>query len=224
MPSSEPFPCPPGSPVVIGLTGGIGSGKSTASRLFQALDVPVIDADEISRKLVVPGAPSTRWIADTFGQEILDPNGALRRAELRQRVFADPRKRKQLEAYLHPLIRTEMQQQIQHHTTAPYVILAVPLLLETDFHELVDRVLVIDVPEALQVTRVMQRDEQSKQQVEQILATQLDRTTRLSQSDDILDNQGSHAALREQVGQLHRQYLELAQSQQPLPVPPSGSE
>ncbi len=193
----------------IGLTGGIGSGKSAAAREFAALGVPVIDTDRIARELVTPGSPLLDRIAEHFGPDILTAAGALDRAALRRHVFADPAARQRLEAILHPPILAEMQRRAEAET-APYVILVIPLLAETGAAGLVDRVLVVDVPEDLQRQRVAARDNLTDAEIDAILAAQCKRDARLKIADDIIDNSGELAALRARVHELHEKYLTLA--------------
>jgi dephospho-CoA kinase len=193
----------------IGLTGGIGSGKSTACQYFSELGVPIIDADAIARELTQAGQPVLSRIAEVFGPDILNPNGELDRPYLRQRVFANAELRRQLESILHPLIKQVIQARIAQ-LTAPYVILAVPLLIESQWTDLVDRVLVIDSPMELQIQRSTQRDTSSESQIRAIIKSQTDRNTRCAAADDIIVNDSDLAKLHEQVTQLHQQYLELA--------------
>jgi dephospho-CoA kinase len=195
--------------LVIGLTGGIGSGKSTVAKMFADLGVPVIDMDTIARELVAPGQPALQKIVETFGHEVLDESGQLDRRVLRQRIFNDPAQRKLLEAILHPLIRAEVQRRIRQ-CRAPYCIVVIPLLLESDQRDLVDRVLVTDVPEAVQIERTTRRDQISEQEVRKILASQVDRQTRLAAADEVIDTNVDFGSLRKKVGQLHRNYLQLA--------------
>ncbi len=203
--------------LTIGLTGGIGSGKTAASRHFETLGVAVIDADVVAREVVEPGMPALRVIADRFGDSILTVDGALDRAALRQIVFADPAQRQWLESLLHPLIRQRIQDQLAA-ANGPYVILVSPLLLETDQRKLVNRVLLIDVPEALQIQRTMQRDSNSQQQVEAIVATQSARAFKQAQADDIIVNDHDLSHLHAQVEAQHQRYLKLAaESHEQLP-------
>src|SRR5690606_26645598 len=154
---------------VIGLTGGIGSGKSTVARMFGALGVHWVDADDVARQVVEPGTQALNAIADHFGEDILQDNGELDRAALRQKVFEDPEQRNWLEALLHPIIREELIRQLSPEDySLPCVILVSPLLLETDQHQLVERVVVVDVPEETQIDRTMERDGNSREQVERI--------------------------------------------------------
>ncbi len=195
--------------LIIGLTGGIGSGKSTVAELFGRLGVPVIDADQAARDVVAPGEPALETVIGRFGSEMLNPDGTLNRARLRERIFADTAARQELEALLHPLIRSRMQAQLDALDT-PYAILSIPLLIESDRADTVDRVLVVDVPERQQIERVCRRDGISHTQARAILAVQISRDTRLAAADDIIDNSGSPAALEKQVQTLHLKYLALA--------------
>ena len=190
----------------IGLTGGIGSGKSAASARFAALGAEVIDTDRLSRELVEPGQPALREIIAAFGEGMLDTQGRLDRGLLRERVFGDAAARKRLEEILHPRIRDAMLARAED-STAPYVVFVIPLLFEAGQRALVDRVLVIDVPEPLQRARVAARDGFDDAQIAQILAAQVDRTTRLSGADDVICNDGSIAELHAAVDRLHHQYL-----------------
>ena len=178
--------------LVVGLTGGIGSGKSTAAAYFQQLGVPVIDADQIAHDLVTPGQPALTQIADQFGQHILTEDGQLDRAKLRECVFADPQQRHRLESLLHPLIREEIRRRIARLQT-PYVIVAIPLLVETQQFDLVDRVLVIDTEQQLQIERVRQRDHLDSEAIMAILQAQASREQRLARADDIIVNNGDKA-------------------------------
>lgn len=174
---------------IIGLTGGIGSGKSTVARMFGALGVHWVDADDVARQVVEPGTQALNAIADHFGENILHDNGGLDRAALRQKVFEDPEQRRWLEGLLHPLIREELIRQLSPEDySLPYVMLVSPLLLETDQHELVERVVVVDVPEETQVERTMERDGNSREQVERILAAQMPRAARRERADAIINN------------------------------------
>ncbi len=200
----------------VGLTGGIGSGKSTVAALFAAKGVPVIDTDEIARDVVRVGTPAYAAIINAFGNTTLDASGAIDRARLRERVFGDSGARRQLEAILHPRIRAEAEAQLARFS-APYCILAVPLLIETDFHELVDRILVVDADEAVQITRTIARSGLSRGAVEAILAAQTNRATRREQADDVIVNSGDVSMLAPQVDALHERYLALALSR-PAPL------
>ncbi|MFP5505481.1 MAG: dephospho-CoA kinase [Gammaproteobacteria bacterium] len=193
----------------IGLTGGIGSGKTTVANLFAARGVPVIDTDVVARELVEPGQPALAEIAARFGADLLDANGRLDRARLRERVFADTGKRQELEAILHPRIQTAMEHRAAQ-TDAPYVLLVIPLLFEAGWQDRVDRVLLVDVPENLQRARVAARDRLEPAQIDAILAAQAGREQRRAGADDIIDNSGDAAALEPQVDVLHQRYMGLA--------------
>lgn len=192
--------------LVIGLTGGIGCGKSTVSELFRNLGTPVIDADDIAHKIVEPGQPALQALRDTFGDAIFAADGRLDRAELRQRVFSDLAKKQQLEAILHPLVYAEIDhavQQLKH----PYCIVCIPLLLETRMESKVDRILVIDCPVETQIERVQKRDGMSSEMVHRIIANQVSRATRLAHADDIIENTISAEQLADQVKKFHNSYL-----------------
>ncbi len=195
-------------PLRIGLTGGIGSGKSTAARLFSELGIPVIDTDIIARELVEPDQPALQQIVTHFGSELLQADGSLDRARLRMLIFSNPQARHDLERILHPLIRAEMRERLRK-TAAPYCILEIPLLLESGWREEVDRVLVVDTPPALQRERIQSRGQLTEKEAEQIIAAQVDREQRLAAADDLLFNEGDLHELREQVKQLHTRYLEM---------------
>lgn len=195
----------------IGLTGGIASGKSTAAQRFVELGVPVIDADEVSRAVVAPGQPGLAPVLARFGGTVLSPNGLLDRRALRDLVFSDPAARRDLEAILHPLIGAEMARRAAV-ANGPYVVLAIPLLVEGGKRESVDRVLVVDVEELVQLQRLMARDKSSELQARAILAAQASRTARLNAADDVLVNSGSVSDLRQSVERLHERYLSLAEN------------
>ena len=196
--------------LVIGLTGGIGSGKSTVTKCFASLGVPVIDADKITRELVKPGKAALKEIEAHFGQDIIQTDGLLNRDWLRARIFENPNERKILEGILHPRAK-KYAKKIISKLKSPYCIFCVPLLLESGWDDMVQRILVIDVPRDLQIKRTMKRDGISKSQVETIINTQIDRDSRLAAADDLLTNMGSKASLLKQVNDLHKQYLELAE-------------
>jgi dephospho-CoA kinase len=193
----------------IGLTGGIASGKSTAAARFVELGVPLIDADEVARAVVAPGEVGYGEVLERFGRSILAADGALDRRALRDRVFADPSERRDLEAILHPLIRVEMQRR-ESLASGPYVVIAIPLLVEGGSRDRLDRILVVDADEAVQLQRLMRRDGGTLQQARAILAAQASRASRLSAADDVLANCGSVADLRHEVDLLHERYLSLA--------------
>jgi dephospho-CoA kinase len=193
----------------VGLTGGIASGKSLVANMFVKLGAELLDADQIGREVVAPGEPALSAIRDAFGAEVLNPRGELDRAALRKVVFADPEKRRTLDALLHPLIRARLLARLGE-VRRPYAIVAVPLLVETDFAALVDRVAVVDCPESLQLERLMRRDGIPRAEAVAMIAAQADRATRLRAAHDVIDNSGDVEATRRQVAQLHLRYLELA--------------
>jgi dephospho-CoA kinase len=195
---------------VVGLTGGIGSGKSAVARLFSETGVAVIDADAIAHALTGLGGAAMPAIRAEFGAAVAPVNGALDRAAMRAMVFTDPSARKRLEAILHPMIRDATDRQLRISAAdSPYVVLMVPLLIESgSYRERVNRIAVVDCTEATQIARVMRRDGLAGNEVEGILAAQATRAKRLAAADDVVDNDGDLAALRPQIERLHRQYLE----------------
>lgn len=195
----------------IGLTGGIGSGKSTTAALFANRGVPVVDTDAIARQLAEPGQAGYGEIVRAFGDTILDNQGRIDRRRLRERVFGDPAERRCLEAILHPLIRAEVRERVAG-LNAPYCIIVVPLLIEAAFTDMVDRVLVVDADEQQQINRVARRDGVSAEQVRKIMAAQTSRRERLEQADDVLNNGGDLEQLDHEVGRVHAYYLSLAES------------
>ncbi len=197
-------------PYLVGLTGGIGSGKTTVADLFAELGAGLVDTDEIARSLTGPGMAATAEIGQRFGAEYLTADGALDRGRMRRLVFADDNARRDLEGILHPLIRRESQRLIAK-STAPYVVVVVPLLLETrNYRGYANRILVVDCPPELQIERVMKRSGLSREEVLAIMATQLPRSERLRNADDIVDNGADLAALRLQIPPLHERYLKFA--------------
>lgn len=195
------------SPSVVGLTGGIGSGKSTVAGLFQALGVHCVDADDVAREVVEPGTEALARISDHFGASILAGNGALDRAALRTIVFNDPAEREWLESLLHPVIRKELVRQLHPRNYGlPYVLLVSPLLLETDQHNLVERIIVVDVPVEVQIERTMARDDNPEDQVERIIAAQMPRDQRLQRADDVINNNLPLEQVKQQVANLHERY------------------
>lgn len=193
----------------VGLTGGIASGKSLVQSTFEALGVPVLDADLVSREVVMPGSEGLAAIARTFGTDFLLESGELNRRRLREHVFGNPEALRQLEAITHPLIRARMRHWLAEQT-APYCILSVAILIEAKMHDLVDRVLVVDAPVALQMQRLMQRDGIDAALAQRMLAAQTDRETRLAAAHDVLINGGDIERTRAAVDELHRFYLQLA--------------
>jgi dephospho-CoA kinase len=196
------------APWILGLTGGIGSGKSAAAQCFVDLGVHLVDADNAARWVVEPGRPALARIAEHFGAGVLQADGTLNRAALRELIFKDPQQRAWLEGLLHPLIREEIRDYLAR-AESPYAILVSPLLLETTQHQMVQRVLVIDVPEALQIERTVLRDKTNEEQVRAILKAQTTREHRLSQADDVIVNDRDPAWLKSEVERLHHFYLTL---------------
>ncbi len=209
-------------PFRIGLTGGIASGKSTVAARFVELGVPVVDADDVARAVVVPGSTGLAEVVARFGCEILATDGSLDRQALRRVVFADAGLRRALEAILHPLIRAEMETRAVA-AAGPYVVLAIPLLVEGGNLKRVDRILVVDVDEDLQLKRVMARDASSPEQARAIVAAQAPRAARLAAADDVLVNDGGIAELQQAVDALHERYLRLAAAGDRRP-PARGSQ
>lgn len=198
---------------VVGLTGGIGSGKSAAAEEFARLGASVVDTDAIAHELTRAGGGAIPEVERLFGSEVIGADGAMDRAKVRARVFADPAAKRALEALLHPMIRDESRRRIAS-AKGPYVLHVVPLLIESaDYRMRVDRVLVVDCPEALQIARVRARSGLSEAEVRAILASQTTRAERLAAADDVIDNGGSLDALREQVAALHRKYLEYSKAE-----------
>jgi len=199
----------------VGLTGGIGSGKSTVAELFAERGVPVIDTDLIARELTAVGSESLEAIRDAFGDAAMREDGSLDRAGLRRRVFADPAARHMLEAILHPRIRQAVVQALAG-LHAPYALVVIPLLVETGaYAEILDRVLVVDCPEHVQIARVMTRNDLARAEVETILRAQADRAVRLAAADDVIDNSGAPGGLRGRVHALHAQYMAQAAAASP---------
>ena len=188
--------------MIVGVTGGIGSGKSAVTRRLEDRGITVVDADVAARVIVEPGRPALAAIAEHFGSDILLEDGSLDRAALRQKVFADEDERRWLEALTHPLIGEEILAQLSASTSA-YTVLSSPLLLETTQKTLVDLVVVVDVPEEVQVERTMARDDNDEAQVRRIIAAQIDRDERLKLADIVIDNAGSLASLDDKVKTLH---------------------
>ncbi len=194
---------------ILGITGGIGSGKTAATDYFQTLGIVVVDADVVAREVVQPGQCALTAIVQHFGQDVLAADGSLDRRKLREIVFADPSQRQALEAITHPAIHAELIRQLQM-ASSPYAILATPLLWETGQAKLVQHSLVIDVPEALQLQRASQRDGSSEAQIKAIMAAQLSRDQRLAKADDVISNTGSLHDLYAEIDRLHPLYLQRA--------------
>tara|TARA_B100000686_G_scaffold24814_1_gene23646 strand:- start:410 stop:1015 length:606 start_codon:yes stop_codon:yes gene_type:complete len=194
---------------VVGLTGGIGSGKTTIAAIFAELGAEIINADLLARNVVSPGTKALTSIAKRFGKEILRQDGSLDRRKLREVVFKNKGELKWLEKLIHPLIAELLIQNI-YSATSPYVILESPLLIETQQKELVDRILVVDLDEATQLNRSMERDGSSEEVIRAIISAQIPRSKRLKAADDIVDNSKSLAEVRQKVIQLHEIYLATA--------------
>ena len=198
-------------PFRVGLTGGIASGKSTVADHFAALGVPVIDTDVIAREVVEPGQPALKDIAEAFGDGVINEDGALDRAALRELIFAVDDARKLLEAILHPVIREETVRQA-NNAGGDYQVIVVPLLTESPLKLFVDRVLVVDCNKETQVRRLMSRDGETRESAERILSAQASREERLEIADDVIRNQGELNELAEQVAEMHAQYQALARA------------
>ena len=197
---------------VVGVTGGIGSGKTAVTNLFAELGVTIVDADIASRIIVEPGKPALQAIAAHFGAEMLLPDGTLNRAAMRARIFSNADDKRWLEQLTHPLIGQEIQRQIDD-AKSPYAILVSPLLIEGNQHTFCHRILVVDAPEDTQLQRTIQRDNNDAEQVKRIIASQATRIQRLSRADDVIENTGTLDDLRYKVAALHEQYLQLAESE-----------
>lgn len=195
-------------PLIIGITGGIGSGKSAVTQRFEQHGITVVDADLAARVIVEPGKPALQAITEHFGDDILLDNGALNRAALRSRVFSDEDQRRWLEQLTHPLIGQEILDQLEA-SRSPYTILSSPLLLETSQKGLANCVVVVDVPEEVQLQRAMQRDDNDEAQIRRIMAVQMARADKVERADIVIDNSGSLADLDRRVEELHREFLRL---------------
>lgn len=199
----------------VGLTGGIGSGKSTVADCFAVHGVPVIDTDVIARELAAPGGPALAAIRAAFGETVMLTDGTLNRSALRSRVFSDDVARRQLESILHPRIRQAVEQRLAT-LTSPYALIVIPLLVETgDYRDMLNRVLVIDCPEDVQIARVRARSGLDPDEIKAILAAQAGRSARLAEADDVIVNTSTRAALVAEVAVLHRRYLTLAAAASP---------
>ncbi|MDP5147744.1 dephospho-CoA kinase [Shewanella sp. ULN5] len=196
---------------IVGLTGGIGSGKTTVANLFAELGITLVDADIVAREVVAKGSEGLTRIIEHFGADVCQTDGSLNRIALREIIFNQPHQRDWLNNLLHPMIRNTMLKQVQQADSA-YVIMVVPLLFENGLDKLVNTTLVVDVDPKLQISRTSERDKVASTQVEQIILSQMPREQRLSKADDIIDNQGQLNALRSKVASLHHKYLELAKT------------
>nr|WP_287836585.1 dephospho-CoA kinase [Halomonas sp.] len=193
--------------MIVGLTGGIGSGKSTVARAFGSLGIGWVDADDVAREVVMPGEPALAAIREHFGNDVLHADGTLNRAALRSIVFDNPTERKWLESVTHPRVRERILVHLERlQRQSPYVLLVSPLLFESGQDKLVDRTVVVDVPVELQLSRTRARDDVSEAQVHAILAAQLPREERLTKANDVIDNSGDHASMIQQVTQLDQHY------------------
>lgn len=193
--------------MIVGLTGGIGSGKSTVARAFGSLGIGWVDADDVTREVVMPGEPALAAISEHFGNDVLHADGTLNRAALRSIVFDNPAERKWLESVTHPRVRERILVHLERlQRQSPYVLLVSPLLFESGQDKLVDRTVVVDVPLELQLSRTRARDDVSEAQVHAILAAQLPREERLTKANDVIDNSGDHASMMQQVTQLDQHY------------------
>jgi dephospho-CoA kinase len=197
------------TPFRVALTGGIASGKTTVANLFATHGVPVIDTDVIAREVVEPGQPALAAVVEAFGTQVLAEDGRLDRPRLREQIFGDADARRRLEAILHPAIRAEMERQ-SRAAGGRYQVLVIPLLVEGGRRDHIDRVLVVDVPEATQIERLLRRDGVPREQAEAALRAQASREARLAFADDVIENTGDVAALEARVDELHRRYLQLA--------------
>ncbi|WP_420554987.1 dephospho-CoA kinase [Neptuniibacter marinus] len=194
---------------IVGITGGIGSGKSAVTGQLEQFGINVIDADIVAREVVAPKEEALQKIAQHFGSQILTDSGELNRAALRAKIFSDPEERRWLEQLLHPVIRARIIQQLGN-TRSNYAVLASPLLLETDQHQLTDHIVVVDVPEAIQIERTVARDKNNVKQVKSIIQTQMPRDQKIAKADTIIDNSADLATLETKVSALHSKLLTLA--------------
>ncbi len=194
-------------PFVVGLTGGIGSGKSAVSDLFAQQGIDIVDADVVARQVVEPGTPALQAIIDHFGEAIVTDNGTLNRPALRKRVFENDLDKQWLNALLHPAIRAEMQTQLEV-ATSPYVVFSVPLLIENGLDSMADTVLVVDCSEETQLARATRRDGSNIETIKSIMASQATRQQRLEKAQNVIDNNGELSALPPQVKSLHQQYMQ----------------
>ena len=200
--------------LIVGLTGGIGSGKSAASKLFEELSAHVVDADLVAREVVAPGMPALSFIKDQFGEKIINTDGTLNRALLRDIIFTDSNAKRWLETLLHPVIRSEIIRQLSE-ASSPYAILVSPLLFETKQHQLCSRTLLIDAPEELQRSRAAKRDDTNEDAIQKIIEAQMPRDAKIIKADDIICNDQDEKALGAMVDSQHRKYLSIAQKKTP---------
>lgn len=199
----------------IGLTGGIGCGKTTVSKLFTELNIPVIDADDIAHQLVAPGQPALLEIGQLFGNAVFNPDGSLNRQQLGELVFSNPKQKQTLESILHPLVFTTMQEKIEQLNN-PYCIISIPLLFETKRNRFVDRILVVDCPIETQIERIKRRNNFTDTRIRSMIASQVSREYRLKHADDVIDNSDTtDSKLAEHVKKLHNLYLSISALGQP---------
>ena len=197
--------------LTVGLTGGIGSGKSEVARIFHQLGIPVIDADVIAHQVVQPGTEALSEVVAVFGEAILTSSGELDRAKLADIVFNNPEMREKLEAIIHPRVREQIRAYKDEHKNEPYVIVVIPLLIESAQQDLIDRVLIVDAAESVRIQRVQARDSRSKEQILSIIQNQADDTERHAAANDSLENNGSLDDLQLAVHKLHQHYIALAE-------------
>ena len=193
----------------IGLTGGIGSGKSTATEIFSSLGIAIIDADRIAHQLTLSGNEGFSKIIREFGNDFIASDGELDRKKMAETFFSDPSKKIILESILHPMVRQRILQEIALTKDSPYIILSIPLLFESNFTDLVDRIIVIDADDGIRIRRTQQRDGRSEAQIQRIMSSQMDRQTRLERADDVLKNDGNLDDLRASISSLHKKYLNM---------------
>ncbi|GAB2641810.1 dephospho-CoA kinase [Vibrio panuliri] len=198
--------------LIVGLTGGIASGKTTVANIFRdQFSIDIVDADVVAREVVEPGSDGLKAIVARYGQEVLHSDGTLNRPALRTIIFAHPSEKQWIDALLHPMIRRNMQQQLQH-VTSEYALLVIPLMVENDLQQLADLVLVVDVEEEIQIQRTMNRDGVSRQQAESILQSQASREQRLAIANDVIKNHSQNQQLLPQITELHKKYLEMCRA------------
>ncbi len=196
----------------IGLTGGIGCGKTTASNLFEQLNIPVIDADKIAHQLVAVGQPALKEIEKIYGTDMLNPDGSLNRKNLRELIFSELLQKQKLENLLHPLVYLSINTEVER-LSAPYCIICIPLLFETDMSHLVDRILVIDCSVQTQINRLKKRDNMTLESIQSIINSQVSQAFRKAGANDLIDNSETNDRLAEQIKKLHNFYLSLSTSQ-----------
>ncbi len=199
----------------IGLTGGIGCGKTTVAKVFEQLKIPVIDADRIAHQLVAIGQPALVRIRQEFGSDAFNPDGSLNRQMLRELIFSDPKQKQRLESILHPLVYQSIQEKLKQ-LNSPYCIICIPLLFETNMTRFVDRILVVDCPVETQIERVRKRDNMTMERIQSIIDSQVSRAFRKEHADDLIDNSETNDRLAEEVKKLHNLYLSLSTCQDKL--------